>query len=209
MQRLKLLLALIPTLALACDVDDETATRVDDGFVGAGLERAAEVDAIDELADDVDPSLAGYCDSVVAWNADWASFESQVLTLINQRRAAGASCGGVWRPKVPALAKSDKLRCAARRHSKDMGVNDITSHTGSNGDSPWDRIHAAGYSYSTAAENIAWGYSTPQAVVNGWMNSSAHCNNIMSAKVTQIGIGYYKTASSWQHYWTQDFAKPL
>lgn len=209
MRRSTLILSL--ALSTACDLEEETETRIGDGYVGTGLEVTLDELAPDELtAPDPDPTFAAYCDDVTTWNSSWASFETQVITLVNQRRTAGASCGGVAKPKVPALALNTKLRCAARKHSKDMGAHDFTSHTGSNGSSPWDRIHSAGYNYSTAGENIAWGYNTPAAVVNGWMASQPHCLNIMNGAFTHLGVGYfYKSGSSWKHYWTQDFAKPL
>jgi uncharacterized protein YkwD len=62
-------------------------------------------------------------------------------------------------------------------------------------------IRAFGLSYRTAGENIAYGYTTPQAVVNGWMNSSGHRANILSASYTQIGVGYVAQGN----YWTQMF----
>lgn len=206
MQRFALT-ALIPILALACDIDDETSTRIGEGHVGAGLstDDADELDLLDDFTDALDPAQAGWCDDVATWNSSWKAFEVEVIALINKRRAAGASCGGVWRKPVPAVIKHDKLRCAARKHSKDMGVADFTSHTGSNGSSPWDRIHAAGYNYTSAAENIAWGYSTPAAVVDAWMKSTGHCNNIMAANLEEIGVGYYYSGSHWKHLWTQDF----
>jgi uncharacterized protein YkwD len=154
---------------------------------------------------------AAYCDDVATWDPAWAKLEADVLTLINQRRAAGATCGGVAKPAVGPLAldSSFKLRCAARKHSKDMGVNNIFSHTGSDGSSPWQRMASAGYSYRTAAENIAAGYGTAQAVVDGWMTSTGHCNNIMNGALKQTGIGYYNAPSStYRAYWTQTFGTP-
>ena len=62
-------------------------------------------------------------------------------------------------------------------------------------------IKSFGLSYRTAGENIAMGYATPQAVVNGWMNSSGHRANILSASYTQIGVGYVAQGN----YWTQLF----
>ena len=58
-----------------------------------------------------------------------------------------------------------------------------------------------GISYKTAGENIAKGYKTPQAVVDGWMNSSGHRANILNASYTQIGVGYVANGN----YWTQMF----
>ena len=128
-----------------------------------------------------------------------------MLTLVNQKRAAGATCGGVYKPPVAALTLDSRLRCAARKHSKDMGVNNFFSHTGSNGSTPFQRMASAGYTYSYAGENIAAGYSTPSATVTGWMNSTGHCNNIMNGNYKHLGVGYYRSASGYTHYWTQDF----
>ena len=58
-----------------------------------------------------------------------------------------------------------------------------------------------GISYRTAGENIAMGQTTPEAVVNGWMNSEGHRANILNSSYTQIGVGYAANG----HYWTQLF----
>ena len=58
-----------------------------------------------------------------------------------------------------------------------------------------------GISYRSAGENIAMGYKTPEAVVDGWMNSSGHRANILNSSFTKIGVGYVKDG----HYWTQIF----
>ncbi len=149
-----------------------------------------------------------YCDDVATWNSAWATLESQVLVLVNERRAAGAVCNGVVKAPAPALTLNAQLRCAARKHSKDMGTNNFMSHTGSDGSSPWQRMNWAGYTYRNAAENVAAGYATAAAVVNGWMASSGHCNNIMNPSLLDIGIGYFNAPSStYRHYWTQSFGR--
>jgi uncharacterized protein YkwD len=118
--------------------------------------------------------------------------EQRVIELTNDaRRQAGC----------PALAHNDKLRLAAYLHSKDMSDNDYFSHTGLDGSSPWERMARQGYS-GGAAENIAWGYRTPEAVVQGWMNSSGHRANILNCSLTEIGVGFHN------YYWTQNFGIP-
>jgi uncharacterized protein YkwD len=150
--------------------------------------------------------LAGPCEDASLWNK---AFEDEVLTLVNQKRAAGATCGGVAKPKVAAVTADERLRCAARLHSRDMGSNNFMSHTGSNGSDPWQRMVNAGYNWSSAAENVAAGYATPASVVDGWMKSSGHCNNIMGSGLKHLGVGYFYAASSdYKHYWTQDFGSP-
>jgi uncharacterized protein YkwD len=148
-----------------------------------------------------------YCADVATWPAAATDFEAQVVTLVNQRRAAGATCGsyGAFAPAGP-LTMNPALRCAARKHDKDMIANNFFSHTGTGGTTPWDRIASAGYgTYKTAGENIAAGQTTPSAVVTGWMNSPGHCKNIMAAGFKEIGVGY-ATGGSYGHYWTQTFA---
>ena len=136
-----------------------------------------------------------------------AAWEQQVITLVNQHRAAGATCGGTAYPAVGPLSMDTALRTAARDHSADMGINDYFSHTSQDGTTFSQRITNAGYGGgSPLGENIAAGHSSPAAVVSGWMASSGHCVNIMRAGYGEIGVGYgFVSGSTYGHYWTQDF----
>ena len=122
------------------------------------------------------------------------SAEQQVLNLVNAERA-NAGCG--------AVSFNGQLNAAALAHSQDMSANGYFSHTGLNGSQPWDRAEAAGYSYRSIGENIAQGYGSAEAVMNGWMNSSGHRANILNCDFTEMGIG---RASG--NYWTQLFGRP-
>lgn len=127
-----------------------------------------------------------------------------VVDLINEERVS-AGCD--------PLQVNSKLVAAAQGHSEDMALNDFFSHTGSNGSTVGQRLAAQGYSYSAVAENIAAGYTTAEAVVNGWMNSSDHRDNILNCNLEETGVGYYFLANdtgnqNWHHYWTQVFASP-
>ncbi len=187
-------------------------------WAGCGAEEHLEVTAegvlgegiqIEAVTGENGVTAMAYCDDVSSWPAASTDFENQVLTLVNQKRAAGATCGGVYKSPVPALSLNSKLRCAARKHSKDMGVNNFFSHTGSDGSTPWQRMNWAGYTYSYAGENIAAGQTSPSAVVTSWMNSTGHCNNIMSPNFKHLGVGYYyQSSSTYRHYWTQNFGSP-
>ncbi len=133
-------------------------------------------------------------------------FEDEVLVLVNQRRAAGATCGSTAYSPVPALYMHPQLQEAARGHSQDMAALNYFSHTSADGRTFSQRIRAAGYTASPIGENIAAGYTTPNAVVAGWMSSSGHCANIMSSAYRAIGVGYaLSAASQYRHYWTQNF----
>lgn len=127
---------------------------------------------------------------------DASGFEQQVLTLVNQERQANGLSPLTW---------NSSLANVARAHSKDMNDRKFMSHTNPDGLSPFDRMKNAGISYRSAAENIAAGQTTPQSVMNSWMNSAGHRANILSANVTELGVGYYKGNGSYTHYWTQLF----
>jgi uncharacterized protein YkwD len=128
------------------------------------------------------------------------SLESQVIALINQERANEG---------VGALSANSSLTLAARNHSQDMACNNFFSHTSPTTGSPFDRILAAGYSYSSAAENIGAGYSSAAAVVEAWMNSSGHRDNILNSNYVNVGLGYaYWNGSTYGHYWTATFGAP-
>jgi uncharacterized protein YkwD len=120
-----------------------------------------------------------------------------VVGLTNTERAK-AGC----RP----LTVNATLTAVAQAHSQDMATNDYFDHNSKDGRTPFDRMSAAGYRYSIAAENIAAGQRTAQDVITAWMNSPGHRANILNCGLTEIGVGY-ATASSSQYgvYWTQDF----
>lgn len=144
-----------------------------------------------------------YCAPVADWDEEWAAFEVAVLQLVNEQRANGADCGGTAYPPAGPLAMNGALRCAARKHSLDMGTRDYFSHSSPDGTGPGERLNQADYHASTWGENIAWGYGSPEAVVAGWMGSPGHCANIMNANFSETGIGYFEGA-----LWTQTFGRP-
>ncbi|ATB33248.1 CAP domain-containing protein [Melittangium boletus] len=198
MRGLSLLLG--ATLFVGCGGD--VSAPESEGLTEEGM-RTEEASGVQSLA-----STQAYCDDVNSWDSSWTNLENQVLSLVNQKRASGASCGGVWKGPTAALTLDTRLRCAARKHSKDLGVTNTFSHTGSNGSSPWQRINSAGYSYMQAAENIAAGQGTAAAVMDSWMKSTGHCNNIMEPGLKHLGVGYfYASGSTYKHYWTQDFGR--
>ncbi|MFI5178908.1 MAG: CAP domain-containing protein [Vicinamibacterales bacterium] len=134
------------------------------------------------------------------------AFEDQVLVLVNQQRALGATCGGTAYPAAGALYMNANLRIAARLHSVDMATNNYFSHTSLDGRTFDQRIFNAGYTGSyPLGENIAAGQPTPASVVAAWMASPGHCTNIMTAGFHAIGIGYaFSASSTYGHYWTMD-----
>lgn len=124
-----------------------------------------------------------------------SAMELEVFNLVNQVRAQYGLSSLKW---------ADDLANVARAHSQDMINRKYFSHNDPNGNSPFDRLRNNGINYRTAAENIAYGQRTPQAVMDAWMNSSGHRANILNANVKEIGVGA-ATASNGTIYWTQMF----
>ncbi|MGW0706658.1 CAP domain-containing protein [Streptomyces sp. NPDC002643] len=116
----------------------------------------------------------------------------RVLALVNAEREK-AGCA--------PLTENTKLTKAAQDHSQDMADHQNMSHTGSDGSSMSDRLARVGYRFTSAGENVAAGYGTPESVMDGWMNSSGHRANILNCDFKEIGIGLAQPGN----YWTQDF----
>jgi uncharacterized protein YkwD len=138
-------------------------------------------------------------------------FAASALARINQLRAAGATCGanGSFAP-AGALASNALLAQAAEAHTRDMVANNFFSHTGSDGSTLGGRVSATGYAWSGVGENIAAGYPTVNAVLDGWMASDGHCANLMNPSFSEIGLSCVPGTSSdtYGNYWTMDLAKP-
>jgi uncharacterized protein YkwD len=152
------------------------------------------------------------------------SFEAQVIDLVNQVRL-NANPG-----PLPPLKDVSELDAASEGHSSSMAVNDFVSHCDLvSMTSPGDRMTAAGYNWNLNRENIAAGYPTPAAVVDGWTNSPGHYMNMTATDVRETGVGYvYQSTDQgnvefnpdsfdctadffnqgpYYHYWTQDFGR--
>jgi len=122
-------------------------------------------------------------------------FVNEVLRLVNEERK---------KEGLPLLVL-DRDLCNVAQLRSDETVESF-SHTRPN-DTPWHTaLKEAGITYRFAGENIAAGQSTPEKVVNSWMNSEGHRKNIMSEDYKKIGIGYtYADGTTFTHYWSQIF----
>ncbi len=123
-----------------------------------------------------------------------SSFASQVLKLVNAERAKGG---------LSALTMSQNLVAPANKRAQEIVQK--FSHTRPNG-TQWSTVlEEYNVSVTAAGENLAYGYNTPEAVVEGWMNSPGHRANIMNANFHKIGIGVYKDSKG-TVYCTQLFS---
>jgi hypothetical protein len=127
-----------------------------------------------------------------------AGFESRVLELVNQERAAHG---------LAPLAASSELQSAARGYAGAMAGGGFFAHNGPDGSTPASRVEAAGYrGWSWVAENIAAGQRSPEQVMTSWMNSPGHRQNLLSPSAREIGIGHVEQGGTkYGHYWVQNF----
>jgi uncharacterized protein YkwD len=113
-------------------------------------------------------------------SAEAASLSSGTLmSLVNAERTAAG---------LPALSSNATLTRAAQAKASDMAAKGYFAHTTPDGKSFSYFVTNAGYSYKSAGENLAQGFSTESGTVGAWMNSSGHRANIMAAKFTETGI---------------------
>lgn len=179
---------------IECDMDDD------------GRYSIVDLVAIHRECKSATPS---YCDVTTDWPDAWETREQEVVALINAARARGGDCGsmGQFPPSAP-LKVHPALTCSTRVHSLDMAEEDYFSHTNPEGHGPGWRMEQAGYDGTGWGENIAAGYSTPEAVVAGWLESDGHCANMLEPSFQDMGIGYaYGSTSTYGHYWTLNLGR--
>jgi uncharacterized protein YkwD len=138
-----------------------------------------------------------------------AELATQALELVNGVRAHGARCGGRLFAAAPPLVLSGTLANVAFGHAADMAEHDYFEHRDLNGQSPADRVRAVGYREKLVGENIAYGPKSVEEVVQGWLDSPGHCENIMDARFAEMGIAS-AAGRSGRHglYWVQVLAEP-
>jgi uncharacterized protein YkwD len=132
---------------------------------------------------------------------DAATLQTTMLILVNNLRAKGCTCGTTKKKPVAAVAFNESLNAAANLHAKDMDELKFFSHTGSDGGDFSKRAQISGYKGFASGENIALGYPTPQGVIEGWIASEGHCNNMMNANNKEMGVA--KVGK----YWVQVFGE--
>lgn len=133
--------------------------------------------------------------SNVPSSGDYSAFQKKVVELVNAERAKNG---------LKPLTMNTELSKVATLKSQDMAKLNYFDHNSPTYGSPFDMMKKYGISYRTAGENIAMGQTSPEQVMQGWMNSPGHRANILNSSFTQIGVGIAKNSSG-RLYWTQQF----
>lgn len=135
---------------------------------------------------------------------------SRALELVNEARARGARCGAQSFAPAPPLSLSGTLAGVALGHASDMALHDYFEHQDLSGQSPADRVRAAGYHEKLVGENIAYGPQSVDEAVKGWLASPGHCQNIMDPRFAEMGLGLAPGRSAARRglFWVQVLAEP-
>ena len=111
---------------------------------------------------------------------------SGLLESTNSQRVANGQA---------ALSLNNQLISAAQAKADDMVSRNYWSHNTPDGKEPWIFFDSAGYKYLKAGENLAYGFLTSDATVNGWMNSPSHKANLLDAAFVEVGFGFANSAN--------------
>jgi uncharacterized protein YkwD len=143
-------------------------------------------------------SATGDCTPDASWPANNASLSSQVLSLINQHRAQMGLSQLVISPTLSGAAIWKARHMAAYNYmAHDDPAPPVARTTA-------DRIATCGYRSGGWGENIAYGYTTAQSVVDAWLASPGHKANIENPSYVSTGIGAAPSAANGV-FWAQDF----
>jgi uncharacterized protein YkwD len=134
---------------------------------------------------------------------------ARALELVNDARARGARCGERSFGPAPPVRLSGTLANVAFGHATDMAEHDYFEHEDRTGHTPADRVRAVGYREILVGENIAYGPKSAEEVVQGWLDSPGHCENIMDPRFAEMGIAFAAGSASRRGlYWVQLLAAP-
>ena len=142
-------------------------------------------------------------------DASAGELEDRVLELINEARRQPHRCGSRQFEATTPVRSDAALAQAALAHARDLSSRGRLAHQGSDGSMPADRVTRAGYRWKAVAENIASGQPTAEEVVETWLESPGHCENLMNPRYSETGIAHAVNRDVEQGiYWVQVFAEP-
>ena len=139
------------------------------------------------------PPTSNVSDAFVTYVSASSSNIDQVIAYTNVARKDNGK---------PSLIKDAILCNMANKRAQEIAQK--FSHTRPDGTDCFTIFDEFGYRCYAYGENIAAGYRTPSAVVQGWMDSPGHRANILYSSFSRIGVGYYEKDG--RKYWVQLFA---
>lgn len=126
----------------------------------------------------------------LTYNKDVLAYASNmtIADLLKSTNEARSANG------LQPLSLNSKLDTSAQLKANDMVKKNYWSHNSPDGTEPWYWFDQAGYTYSAAGENLAYGFSTGSEVSAAWMNSPEHKANVLG-NYEDVGFGIASSAS--------------
>jgi uncharacterized protein YkwD len=133
---------------------------------------------------------------------DRRQVQEEMLARINAaRKKAG----------LQPLLENPLLDKAAQRHAEDMLARGYFAHRSPAGTTVRERSKAAGYDWRTIGENLAYGQTSVEEVVQTWLESPGHRRNILNPDFRELGVGLAMGRGAdgkYQVLWVQNFGAP-
>lgn len=104
---------------------------------------------------------------------------ASVVAEMNVRRATFG---------LPPLHEDDRLDAAATDRMTDMEDQGYFDHVSPDGREPFVWLRPHGYDYQFAGENLASGFDTAEVLLDAWMESKGHRENILSPFYRDCGV---------------------
>ncbi len=126
-------------------------------------------------------------------------FKLEVFHLVNEARIENGK---------KALNYNIQLEKAAQMHAEDMVDRDFFAHVSPDGIDVMTRVKTFKYDQRDTGENIALGQVDPDDVMNSWLNSPPHLENLLWSNFTEMGVGVISAGEDQGYSWVQVFGKP-
>ncbi len=103
----------------------------------------------------------------------------EILRLLNLERA---------KEGLGPLNLNARLNEAAANKGESMFAQDYWAHVAPDGTEPWEFISESGYAYESAGENLARDFYTEAALIEGWLDSPTHRENLLNGNFRETGL---------------------
>ncbi len=190
------------------DVDVEVTVDVEPGGQSSPTEAEGEPTPDENAEPSYDLQCAGEADIcrfcgpagevVTDCSAGDSRFECQVFELVNEKRVDHG---------LAPLGYDATLAESAKIHTMDLNHCDYFAHDSQDGTTFFERCAENGYAGTCTGENIGGGQQTPRAVMDAWMESPGHRDNILYDNHTHMGVAYYEGDGAYGRYWVKHFGR--
>jgi uncharacterized protein YkwD len=141
----------------------------------------------------------------VAWTSGSAQEKGDFTLSAEEQRVLDLTNAERKKKDLPPLKANRTLCEVARAHSANMAKQNKMAHE-LDGKSTFDRVKGSGYRFALIAENLANGDVSLEDLMEAWMDSKIHRDNILDTEFTEVGLGLAHDGHN--VYYTEVFARP-